>query len=137
MNENKEENIIEHKKIIKSKMILVTIALSGLGVLGLDRLYSGNYILFFFKLITLGGLGLWALIDNIKILYNIVRLKKSGIFGIDEWYDDPVNSLLYTIFIIVLLCIIYSSIIYKMFGAKYKDVVKNSKLDNYIKNKLK
>ena len=68
MNENKEENIIEKKKIIKSKIILVTIALSGLGVIGLDRLYSGNYILFFFKLITLGGLGIWAFIDNIRIL---------------------------------------------------------------------
>lgn len=137
MNENKEENIIEHKKIIKSKMILITIALSGLGVLGLDRLYSGNYILFFFKLITLGGLGLWALIDNIRILYNIVRLKKSGIFGIDEWYDDPLNSLLYTIFIVVLSGIIYSSIIYKMYVVKHKDVLLNSKLHDYVKNKIK
>tara|TARA_Y100001935_G_scaffold138663_2_gene114711 strand:+ start:10070 stop:10483 length:414 start_codon:yes stop_codon:yes gene_type:complete len=137
MNENKEENIIEHKKIIKSKMILITIALSGLGVLGLDRLYSGNYILFFFKLITLGGLGFWALIDNIRILYNIIRLKKSGIFGIDEWYDDPLNSLLYTIFIVVLSGIIYSSIIYKMYVVKHKDVLLNSKLHDYVKNKIK
>tara|TARA_Y100000389_G_C17394430_1_gene481738 strand:- start:23 stop:436 length:414 start_codon:yes stop_codon:yes gene_type:complete len=134
MNENKEENIIEKKKIIKSKIILVTIALSGLGVIGLDRLYSGNYILFFFKLITLGGLGIWAFIDNIRILYNIVRLKKSGIFGIEEWSDDPFNSLLYTIFIFILLGIIYSSIIYKMFGVKNKDVILNSKLHNYIKS---
>ena len=137
MNENKEENIIEHKKIIKSKMILITIALSGLGVLGLDRLYSGNYILFFFKLITLGGLGFWALIDNIRILYNIIRLKKSGIFGIDEWYDDPLNSLLYTIFIVVLSGIIYSSIIYKMYVVKHKDVLLNSKFRDYVKNKIK
>jgi len=132
MNENKEENIVK-KKIIKSKIILVTIALSGLGVFGLDRLYSGNYILFFFKLITLGGLGLWAIIDNIRIIYNIIRLKKSGIFGIDEWYDDPFNTLLYTIFIFVLLGVIYSSILYKMFGVKNKDIILNGKLHNYIK----
>tara|TARA_B100000787_G_scaffold169231_2_gene159849 strand:- start:3282 stop:3689 length:408 start_codon:yes stop_codon:yes gene_type:complete len=135
MNENKEENIISKKIIIKSKIILVTIALSGLGVFGIDRLYSGNYILFFFKLITLGGLGLWAIIDNIRILFNIVTLKESGIFGIDEWSDDPVNSLLYTIFMFVLLGIIYSSILYNIYGVQNKDVILNSKLHNYIKGK--
>jgi len=135
MNENNDENIISKKKIIKSKMVLITIALSGLGVVGIDRLYSGNYILFFFKLITLGGVGFWAIIDNIRILYNILTLKESGIFGIDEWSDDPVNSLLYTIFMLVLLGIIYSSVLYKLFGVKNKDVILNSKLHNYIKGK--
>ena len=135
MNENNDENIILKKKIIKSKMVLITIALSGLGVVGIDRLYSGNYILFFFKLITLGGVGFWAIIDNIRILYNILTLKESGIFGIDEWSDDPVNSLLYTIFMLLLLGIIYSSVLYKLFGVKNKDVILNSKLHNYIKGK--
>jgi len=135
MSEINKENIIQTKKIIRSKIILITLGLSGLGVLGLDRLYSGNYILFFFKLITLGGLGIWAVIDNIRILYNVFRIKKTGIFGIDEWSDDPYTSLLYTIFIFILLGIIYSTILYKFFGKKNKDTIINSKLHNYMVGK--
>ena len=135
MSEINKENIIKTKKIIRSKIILITLGLSGLGVLGLDRLYSGNYILFFFKLITLGGLGIWAVIDNIRILYNVFRIKKTGIFGIDEWSDDPYTSILYTIFIFILLGIIYSTILYKFFGKKNKDIIINSKLHNYMVGK--
>lgn len=135
MSEINKENIIQTKKIIRSKIILITLGLSGLGVLGLDRLYSGNYILFFFKLITLGGLGIWAVIDNIRILYNVFRIKKTGIFGIDEWSDDPYTSILYTIFIFILLGIIYSTILYKFFGKKNKDTIINSKLHNYMVGK--
>ena len=135
MSEINKENIIQTKKIIRSKIILITLGLSGLGVLGLDRLYSGNYILFFFKLITLGGLGIWAVIDNIRILYNVFRIKKTGIFGIDEWSDDPYTSILYTIFIFILLGIIYSTILYKFFGKKNKDIIINSKLHNYMVGK--
>jgi TM2 domain-containing membrane protein YozV len=40
-----------------------------LGVLGIDRLYLG-YKLWWVKLITVGGLGIWALYDFIMILLN-------------------------------------------------------------------
>lgn len=151
MNENNKKNIVqtnvqtnvktdlqsnvENNLIIRSKIILVTIGLSGLGVLGIDRLYAGNYVLFFFKLITLGGIGIWAIIDTIRILYNIFRIKKTGIFGIDQWSDDPYTSLLYTIFVFILLGIIYSTIIYKFFGKKNKDIIMNGKFYNYMNKK--
>ena len=62
-------------------------------------------------------------------------IKKTGIFGIDEWSDDPYTSILYTIFIFILLGIIYSTILYKFFGKKNKDTIINSKLHNYMVGK--
>jgi len=40
-----------------------------LGVLGIDRLYLG-YKFWWVKLITIGGLGIWALYDFIMIILN-------------------------------------------------------------------
>lgn len=41
-----------------------------LGGLGIDRFYLGYTLLGVLKLLTLGGLGLWALIDFVLILLN-------------------------------------------------------------------
>jgi TM2 domain-containing membrane protein YozV len=39
-----------------------------LGGLGIDRFYSGSVLLGVLKLFTLGGLGLWWLIDLIMLI---------------------------------------------------------------------
>ena len=39
-----------------------------LGGFGIDRFYSGSTMLGVLKLVTLGGLGFWALIDFVLIL---------------------------------------------------------------------
>lgn len=36
-----------------------------LGVLGVDQFYAGHWVLAAFKLLTGGGLGLWALVDTV------------------------------------------------------------------------
>jgi TM2 domain-containing membrane protein YozV len=48
---------------------VVTLVLSFLlGGLGIDRFYSGSVLLGVLKLFTLGGLGLWWLIDLIMLI---------------------------------------------------------------------
>ena len=48
---------------------IVTLVLAILvGGLGIDRFYSGSILLGVLKLVTLGGLGLWWLIDLIMLV---------------------------------------------------------------------
>lgn len=44
-----------------------------LGVLGVDRFYTGHTMLGFLKLITCGGAGLWALIDTLITGMGLMR----------------------------------------------------------------
>ncbi|MET3903274.1 Ltp family lipoprotein [Paenarthrobacter sp. 4246] len=60
-----------------NKSFLVTWLLSLLlGVFGVDRFYLGKVVTGILKLITFGGLGIWALIDLILVLANQTRDKR-------------------------------------------------------------
>ncbi|MDJ1648018.1 TM2 domain-containing protein [Mycoplasma phocimorsus] len=48
----------------KSRIVLILLSLF-FGQLGIDRFYSGRYILGLIKLFTFGGLGIWWIIDFI------------------------------------------------------------------------
>ena len=52
----------------KSKLTLFILESLGFGFTGIDRMYTGQIALGIIKLITLGGLGLWAMIDYIIVL---------------------------------------------------------------------
>ena len=54
-----------------------------LGVLGIHRFYVGKTGTGIIQLLTLGGLGIWAFIDMIMILFG--SFKDSGGNAITEW----------------------------------------------------
>lgn len=54
-----------------------------LGVLGIHRFYVGKTGTEIIQLLTLGGLGIWAFIDMIMILFG--SFKDSGGNAITEW----------------------------------------------------
>lgn len=73
---------------VKSKLILVILTLTGLSLLGLDRMYAGQVGMGVLKLITGGGFGLWFLVDGFRVLYHALTKQTYGLFGITGWSDD-------------------------------------------------
>ena len=73
---------------VKSKLVLVILTLTGLSLLGLDRMYAGQIGMGVLKLITGGGFGLWFLVDGFRVLYHALTKQTYGLFGITSWSDD-------------------------------------------------
>jgi len=55
---------------VKNKIILALIEGLAFGMCGIDRCYMGQTCLGIIKGVTFGGLGLWALIDYVIVMYN-------------------------------------------------------------------
>jgi hypothetical protein len=90
-----------------NKSFLVTWLLSLLlGVLGVDRFYLGKVGTGILKLVTLGGIGIWALIDLILVLTNKTRDKQ----GLPlEGYDRHRKVALIVTGVVILLSIVVNS----------------------------
>lgn len=91
---------------VSNKSFLVTWLLSLLlGVLGVDRFYLGKVGTGLLKLVTFGGLGIWALIDLILVLTNKTRDKQ----GLPlEGYDKHKKVALIVTGVVILLSIIFN-----------------------------
>ncbi|MET3165431.1 UNVERIFIED_ORG: hypothetical protein ABIB19_003865 [Arthrobacter sp. UYEF10] len=90
-----------------NKSFLVTWLLSLLlGVFGVDRFYLGKVGTGIVKLITFGGLGIWALVDLILVLANKTRDKQ----GLPlEGYDKHKKVALIVTGVVILLSIVFNS----------------------------
>lgn len=68
-----ESNEISTKDLETTMLLAVF-----LGVVGADRFYRGQVGLGIFKLLTLGGLGVWALIDYLVLLFGGLPTDSTG-----------------------------------------------------------
>lgn len=87
----------------KSKLVLLIISSLELGLAGIDRFYAGDITSGFIKLFTVGGFGIWALIDWILIIINALTRSKEGIFGITKWNDLKHEDLIFYLALIILI----------------------------------
>lgn len=67
----------------KSKSTLILLSWL-LGVVGVDRFYMGQTGLGVLKLITLGGCGLWALVDTVIYVVGDLPKDAEGRFIVDQ-----------------------------------------------------
>eukprot|EP00931_Biecheleriopsis_adriatica_P097052 TRINITY_DN70818_c0_g1_i1.p1 TRINITY_DN70818_c0_g1~~TRINITY_DN70818_c0_g1_i1.p1 ORF type:complete len:201 (+),score=32.96 TRINITY_DN70818_c0_g1_i1:55-657(+) len=72
-----EMPMVQEAQRVKSKVALAIISGFGLGACGIDRCYMGSTCLGITKGLTLGGLGIWAFVDFIVILINMLQKKDS------------------------------------------------------------
>jgi hypothetical protein len=92
---------------ISNKSFLTAWLLSLLvGVLGVDRFYLGKVGTGILKLVTLGGFGIWALVDLILILTNKMRDKQGLAL---EGYDRHRKIALIVTGVVILLSIVVNS----------------------------
>ena len=96
-------SIKNNKTNVKSKLLLLVIASLGLGLLGIDRFYAGDTALGILKLLTLGGLGIWAFVDWVIILVNALSQSKNGVLGVTKWNDKDDNLVFYVAIIFLIL----------------------------------
>jgi|GEM_PF-6601565 len=79
----------QEKRINKTMFALMELFF---GVLGVDRFMRGQVGLGFLKLITLGGLGFWSLIDFIIILTKLGNYGNDFVFVNGKWAEERRNA---------------------------------------------
>lgn len=99
------------------KHYLVALLLSVLfGTMGLDRMYLGKTATGFLKLFTLGGLGIWSIIDSLLIAFGALKAKEddrplSGFTNNLSWVKTSVIAVIvYYVVVIVFSIVMFVTI---------------------------
>ncbi len=126
-------SIKNNKTNVKSKLLLLVIASLGLGLLGIDRFYAGDIAMGIIKLLTLGGLGIWAFVDWVIILINALSQSKNGVFGVTKWNDKDDNLVFYVAIIFLILHVgILPGLIAGLIGLIMGGIGMSVGLNNYM-----
>mmetsp|Transcript_46521 Transcript_46521/g.108449 ORF Transcript_46521/g.108449 Transcript_46521/m.108449 type:complete len:288 (+) Transcript_46521:53-916(+) len=73
----------------RSKIVLALINAFALGMCGIDRCYMGQWLLGTLKFVSLGGLGVWMLLDNVVIFMNcLLRSPSIDLLGYHTAFDE-------------------------------------------------
>jgi len=94
----------------KNKLVLALLEMF-LGIFGADRFYLGKFVSGFFKLITLGGCGVWYLTDLVGVLSNELKdlptiefLGMSGCFDADTISPAKTVAQIQILLFIISIC---------------------------------
>ncbi|WP_235345055.1 TM2 domain-containing protein [Brevibacterium sp. UCMA 11754] len=80
------DNEAEHNHPNRSFFVTWLLSLL-LGFLGADRLYTGRFLTGGLKLVSLGGLGLWWIIDLVIVMAGGLRYDNRPLSGYDSWKE--------------------------------------------------
>ncbi|MGO2523821.1 MAG: TM2 domain-containing protein [Brevibacterium aurantiacum] len=80
------DNEAEHNHPNRSFFVTWLLSLL-LGFLGADRFYTGRFLTGGLKLVSLGGLGLWWVIDLVIVMAGGLRYDSRPLTGYDAWKE--------------------------------------------------
>nr|WP_275902048.1 TM2 domain-containing protein [Brevibacterium zhoupengii] len=80
------DNGSEHNRANRSFFVTWLLSLL-LGFLGADRFYTGRFLTGGLKLVSLGGLGLWWVIDLVIVMAGGLRYDSRPLNGYDVWKE--------------------------------------------------
>ncbi|HOO57431.1 MAG TPA: TM2 domain-containing protein [bacterium] len=63
-----------------------------LGSFGVDRFYTGSFILGILKLVTCGGFGLWALVDIVLLILGSYKDGNGNMISVPRLPDEPASG---------------------------------------------